>query len=233
MDEFHRYLAVLADLDAMPAKGSRVLDFGCGRGELVRQARAAGYEAYGCDFAAELAGNHCSTIETPYRLPYPDAHFDCVVSDQVLEHVMDYDAALAEMRRVLRPGGVFLHLFPSRLMPIEPHTWMPLGTIIRAPGWLRLWAALGVRNAFQRGMSAAEVARRDRDYLMANTHYPSRGKIRAYFTRHLGACIFVERHYLPHSPQRALRMLARMPLSGWLYRTFRGRVVFGRHGAQM
>jgi 2-polyprenyl-3-methyl-5-hydroxy-6-metoxy-1,4-benzoquinol methylase len=57
LDEFHRYLSVLSDLGALPAKGSRMLDFGCGRGELIRQASAAGYEAHGCDFASEVDGD--------------------------------------------------------------------------------------------------------------------------------------------------------------------------------
>jgi SAM-dependent methyltransferase len=47
------------------------------------------------------------------RLPFPDAAFDAVFSSNVLEHVQDLDALLGEIQRVLRPGGLSLHLMPT------------------------------------------------------------------------------------------------------------------------
>jgi Methyltransferase domain len=49
------------------------------------------------------------------RLSYPDASFDLVLTSETLEHVPDLEAALAEVRRVLAPGG--LHLFTVPLLP--------------------------------------------------------------------------------------------------------------------
>ncbi|MDQ7773256.1 MAG: methyltransferase domain-containing protein [Elusimicrobiales bacterium] len=43
------------------------------------------------------------------KLPYPDCSFDCVITDQVLEHVEKPTLAVAETYRVLRPGGVVIH----------------------------------------------------------------------------------------------------------------------------
>ena len=40
--------------------------------------------------------------------------FDLVLSNQVIEHVEDLDAVLCEIHRVLKPGGAFLSLFPSK-----------------------------------------------------------------------------------------------------------------------
>ena len=58
---------------------ARILDLGCGRGQLVRAFLAAGYpNVYGCDFEDELGEDErLSPIERPYRLPYPAAHFHC------------------------------------------------------------------------------------------------------------------------------------------------------------
>ena len=109
-DEFVRALA------ARP--GERVLDVGCGPGFVARSlADAVGPEGAvrGVDISEPLLGiarSHCAGLpwvelakSDATGLPYPDAHFDAVISTQVLEYVADVDAALAQIRRVVRPGG--------------------------------------------------------------------------------------------------------------------------------
>lgn len=68
------------------------------------------------------------------ELPYADASFDIVVTNHVIEHVGDEAAQLqhlAEVRRVLRPGGVGYLAVPNRWMLVEPHyhlaflSWLP------------------------------------------------------------------------------------------------------------
>ncbi|NIU60939.1 MAG: methyltransferase domain-containing protein, partial [Pseudomonas stutzeri] len=51
------------------------------------------------------------------RLPFPDATFDVVFSHEVLEHVADDRACVAEMVRVTRPGGRIVVFVPNRLYP--------------------------------------------------------------------------------------------------------------------
>lgn len=176
-----RYLALSPD--------HRILDLGCGAGALVRDLRSQGYDAYGCDIAGsdasdfkeeQISASYLRAIaENPYRLPFENDRFDFVVSEQVLEHVLDYESVFNEMHRVLKEGGIGLHIFPARYVFIEPHVLVPLGTLIRHPTWLRLWATLGIRNRFQIGRSAKEVARMNRHYLITHTNYlPSREILR-------------------------------------------------------
>jgi SAM-dependent methyltransferase len=192
--------------------GAAVLDFGCGDGRLVSAWRAAGYDARGCDIALERETDALRLIPTdPYRVPFADEQFELVVSDQVLEHVADHEAAFREIARVLRPGGAALHIFPSRLRPIEPHTFVPLGGVLQQRGWLRLWAAIGVRNSFQRGKSAADVAERNRQYLRDSTTYLTRRQLVALAQPHFRSIRFAEGEMLAHTYGRA-RVVGRIPL---------------------
>lgn len=164
-----------------------VLDLGCGRGTFVEALLAKGHDAYGCDIAGSdasdfepeaCAGARLRPIRLePYRLPFDDGQFDCVVSSQVLEHVMDYDSTFREIHRVLKPGGISLHSFPSRYTFIEPHVFVPLATVVRNKAWLYFWALLGIRNRYQKGKTAGEVARLNHRYLHAHTNYLSRARI--------------------------------------------------------
>src|SRR5262245_15640403 len=106
----------------------RVLDFGCGAGELVGHLLALGYDAHGCDIvlASDAPGIAAAPqrfkqiAQAPYRLPYDDASFDVVLSTSVLEHARNPEEYLVEIRRVLAPGGVAMHLLPGKwYLPYE------------------------------------------------------------------------------------------------------------------
>lgn len=178
-----------------------ILDLGCGKGALVAHLRQQGHDAYGCDIAGSDASNFVPDPQSggilrailldPYRLPFDDNQFDCVVSAQVLEHVIDYDSTFREIHRVLKPGGISLHVFPSRYSFIEPHVFVPLATLVRNRAWLYFWALLGVRNQFQKGKDACEVTRLNYQYLHAHTNYPTRAEIRKH-GRHFSEQAFRE-----------------------------------------
>jgi SAM-dependent methyltransferase len=55
------------------------------------------------------------------HLPYPGGSFEVVLSNEVIEHVQDDRLALAEMARVLRPGGRLVLFCPNRWYPVETH----------------------------------------------------------------------------------------------------------------
>ena len=98
--------------------GQAVLDLGCGGGHLVRDlALAVGDSGrvVGLDTSSdqlESAGALCAGLSAvelregdATDLPFEDASFDSLASIQMLEYVPDVDAAIAEIRRVLKPGG--------------------------------------------------------------------------------------------------------------------------------
>jgi SAM-dependent methyltransferase len=165
---------VAADVAKPIPERARVLDFGCGDGGAVEAWRETGRDAFGCDIEIDRPDDRLRLIEEPYRFPFSDESFDVVVSNMVVEHVRDHGAAFAEIRRVLRPGGVSLHLFPARWTLIEPHVLVPLATVIQTYWWLALWARLGVRNEFQQHLPWDEVAAFNRGYLSERTNYRRR-----------------------------------------------------------
>jgi SAM-dependent methyltransferase len=101
-----------------PAGGRRILDFGCGTGTMLGHLARYG-EAHGVDFDPEavrfcaLRGVERVQLVTEGRLPFADATFDLVTALDVLEHIDDDVAAVAEIRRVLRPGGLLLASVPA------------------------------------------------------------------------------------------------------------------------
>jgi 2-polyprenyl-6-hydroxyphenyl methylase / 3-demethylubiquinone-9 3-methyltransferase len=99
----------------------RVLDLGCGAGLLSNYLAAAGHRVTGIDTTAEnlsVARAHDSTQTATYAvgdacaLQFADSSFDVVCAMDLLEHVTEPDKLIAEVGRVLRPGGVFFfHTF--------------------------------------------------------------------------------------------------------------------------
>jgi SAM-dependent methyltransferase len=98
--------------------GRRVLDLGCRDGALT-QAYAGGNEIVGVDADREaLAEAQKLGIETRWAdldepLPFDDESFDVVVAGELLEHLRDPRRVVAEVRRVLRPGGTFVASVPN------------------------------------------------------------------------------------------------------------------------
>lgn len=109
--------------------GTRLLDCGCGAGEYVVALRRAGLKSFGVEFQADkVARARASGIPGDWilrgdleRLPYADHSFNAAFLNEVLEHVPDERRALAEVWRVLRPGGALIVLSPNRLFPFETH----------------------------------------------------------------------------------------------------------------
>ena len=107
----------------LPAPGHRVLDLGCGRGILLdRLATSFRTRGFGIDISrgtlrglqSESLHSHQIACSEGENLPFRDGSFDLAVSLDVLEHVEAPEQVLAEMLRVLKPGGVVLCYAISR-----------------------------------------------------------------------------------------------------------------------
>jgi SAM-dependent methyltransferase len=93
----------------------KVLDFGCGTGTFLEYRK----NTIGADFNPLLVeqclskGLNVHLIKAGV-LPFQNQYFDCVVMDNVLEHIQDPQLALQEVRRVMRPDGIFLVGVPGK-----------------------------------------------------------------------------------------------------------------------
>ncbi len=110
----------------------RVLDIGTGEGQLARELMGAGVaNAIGIDpsdaqirVAQERAGGPRYARGAADALPFAPASFDAVVACLVFEHIVNVDAALTEVARVLAPGGTFLFLLNHPLLQTPGSGWI-------------------------------------------------------------------------------------------------------------
>lgn len=164
-------------LEALSSDDDRVLDAGCGAGEYVAALHARGIDAVGLEFIPEkvrqwraLHPGDERVIEGDIAaMPYPAGSFDLVIMNEVIEHVPDEQRALAEVARVLRPGGRLLIMAPNRRYPFETHgvdtragrrispgrtfglPWMPLRLTVRlARPWARNYWPRELRGLVER-----------------------------------------------------------------------------------
>jgi cyclopropane fatty-acyl-phospholipid synthase-like methyltransferase len=112
------------------APGMRVLDVGCGRGEIVRHCARLGADAFGIDYAPVAVSMSQQAVTSDLRasgrtgvaqsdakvLPFPSGHFDRALMFDVVEHLYPWELhqSMLEIRRVLKPGGMFvIHTAPN------------------------------------------------------------------------------------------------------------------------
>lgn len=175
---------------------ARVLDLGCGRGgaveEFWRNVRlAAGVDPDARSLAEHRAAGMPVVRGLAQNLPFVDEAFDLVICVWVLEHLADPASALAEVRRVLCPGGHFVFLTPNLRHPVM---------------WLnRAGKAIPI---LQRRLVASVYGRADTDTFpvryRANTVAAMRGHARA-------AGLVVDELHVVRDPTY-------LALNGWLFR---------------
>lgn len=133
-----------------------VLDIGCGPGNITADlARKVDHGSIvGIDIAEAVvelalaeqshrADNLSFRVGDVYELDFPDTHFDVVYAHQVLQHLARPVAALEEMRRVLKPGG----LLAVRDADFGAFVWFPGDPVLDR--WMALYHELTVRNGAQ------------------------------------------------------------------------------------
>lgn len=181
------------------APGVRLLDAGCGRGEVLRAAALRGAAATGIDYspaAVEIASEVVPgriALGDICELPYPDASFDRVLLADVIEHLTDEQAAraLSQLRRVLAPGGhLLVHTTPNRrftaLWPLLRHG-VPRAAREHMDDWLALskryhaceYSPATLRRALRAAGFEKPRVWVHRDLLRGGTHHLTAGVARS------------------------------------------------------
>src|SRR5262249_35082421 len=105
---------------ARSAKPGRTLEIGAGLGEHLRYENLAGQEYHAVELREDMARSIrrdfpsvvTAVADCQEHLPYDDATFDRAIAIHVLEHLPSLPAALTEVRRLLKPGGVLSVVIP-------------------------------------------------------------------------------------------------------------------------
>jgi SAM-dependent methyltransferase len=113
------------------AGAQRVLDIGTGEGQVARVLAAQGMAVTGVDptvapitAAARRGGRPSYARSAAAALPFQDASFDAALACLVFEHIDAVDDAIAEVARVVRPGGRFLFLLNHPLLQTPGSGWI-------------------------------------------------------------------------------------------------------------
>jgi 2-polyprenyl-3-methyl-5-hydroxy-6-metoxy-1,4-benzoquinol methylase len=115
-----RKRSVLETLAFYLKPSDKVLDLGCGGGQFTQAISEAGYETSGADISErslDLArkrfpGGHFFLLNPEGTIPSPDEIYAAVWCSEVIEHILDVNSFLLEIRRVLKPGGVLILTTP-------------------------------------------------------------------------------------------------------------------------
>jgi len=141
---------------------NRLLEIGFGAGTILDAARDAGWDVFGQEISksavdhAKARGFNVFHGEL-HDAHYPDGSFDVVIASEIIEHLSEPEKMLAEVKRILRPGGVFwgttpfARSFSFRLMGIDWSTLAP-------PEHLQLYSIQGMEGMLHRaGFSTFEL----------------------------------------------------------------------------
>jgi len=195
----YRYLA---ELGRRLCDGSapRALDYGCGAGQLVEFANAAGLNCIGVETFYEGGSYREDAREKGLldtvifelkdgRIPQADNSFDIIISNQVFEHIGDFTTPLQEIDRVLKPGGLFINAFPTRDVWREGHCgipfahWFPKGS--RFPRYYYMISMRALGFGFNtEGKSHSEWSENMLTWLDQWTFYKSNADVRVAFSRY-------------------------------------------------
>jgi SAM-dependent methyltransferase len=157
------FYAKYADTLRPARPGARVLDVGCGVGQVVARLTEAGFEAYGVDVSepniarARQFSGRCALYDGRH-LPFPDAHFASVGALNVLEHVEAPEAFIRELSRVTEPGGRVVLSSPNffRVLGFRDYHPRMRGLANKWRNWRRL------REKFRQMRNAPDEVRFDR-----------------------------------------------------------------------
>ena len=172
-----------------------VLDVGCGDGQIARALSAQGSEVLGIDptqlhinIARERAGGPTYEVGSATRLPVADNSQDAVVACLVFEHIDEVDAVIAEVARVLKPGGQFSFFLNHPLLQTPGSGWIDDYILDPPEQYWRIGAYL---------VETETVEEVEKDVFIRFIHRPLSRYINALISNGLS----IERMYEPAPPQ--------------------------------
>ncbi|MEC5161287.1 MULTISPECIES: class I SAM-dependent methyltransferase [unclassified Janthinobacterium] len=129
--------ATLLRLLGRPQRALAVADIGCGAGTQCRLWAQHGHQVHGADINAalvELGRQRAAqaglaidfAVASATALPWPDQSMDLCIAPELLEHVADWQGVLAELVRVLKPGGALFLSTSNRLCPRQQEFTLPM-----------------------------------------------------------------------------------------------------------
>lgn len=211
------YDFILGEIDRLytDSRSPSVLDYGCGKGQLVTEGVGRGIEIYGVEAFSHgsginiqesldvqgLLGQNVLEIKDG-KIPFDSKRFDCVVSNTVFEHIPDISWPLKEIRRVLKDDGVFINLFPYKGTIREGHCHIPFAhRFYGYPSFQHRWLTFFRSLGFGRGrkeLSASDWAEYWVKWLPENTFYLTFKDVVQAYERQGFNCYYIEHRYIQH-----------------------------------
>ena len=124
------YAVISKSLDMSEIKNLKILEIGCGNGEIIEYFRKNDNEVFAIDVYDQIC-NSINKEKINFKLvdsaqiPFHDKYFDIIISNHVVEHIKDQRTHLKEIRRCLKDSGMCYFATPNRNFFIEPHYRIP------------------------------------------------------------------------------------------------------------
>ncbi len=192
-------------------QGVRVLDYGCGAGEIVQELRSKNVNAYGCDIFYEGGGGgepiNCSLFEKNIvrkmdenEIPFDSSSFDFVINKMVMEHVENLDEVIAEIYRVMKPGALIFSIFPDQSVWHEGHCGVPFLHWFSAGSRARIYYAALFRlfggGYHKAGKGVFEWSEDFCAWLDLWTHYRTKKEISLIYSNYFSSIHHIEEYWL-------------------------------------
>ena len=189
-DWLGRLLGMLLYRDSIPyVPGGRLLDVGCGGGKYLLAMQRIGWQPQGVEFNEQAVATCRQSGLDVFQgeladAGLPDASFDLVTARHVIEHIADPAAFVAEIARVLKPGGMMVIKTPNaqalgrRWFGVDWYANdVPRHLILFSPANLRLLAEnQGLRADITRTFSTPKIVLNSWDYRFNNPSESSKRK---------------------------------------------------------
>lgn len=223
-------------------KNLKVLDYGCGRGEILQllldnEINASGVDIYHQGPSSDVLSSELykkskiKIIEANKTLPFEDKEFDLIISNQVFEHVSDMGYAFSELRRVLKDSGKMYHHFPSKEVWREGHIGIPFSHWFSAKSKLRypyvfFLRAIGLGYNKDKHKSIKEWVNHSLNYLDNYCFYRNNRELKKILSGYLIKNQEIE--YIKFRGQNIslVRILLRINIFGGIYKFLFRRLAF-------